>query len=151
VTDKALEPLIDTYHSMMAEQWTGSADEIPKGLIRKADGTLIFIALALEPDEAYVAMLQMVIVEEAEEAVFALDRFAKPGQGTKYADVLAGHYFKRDLGAHPWRPFVIEYQTEPRTFEPVDYNNTFWNAALSTELRKTMLSIVKKLVPESVH
>lgn len=150
MTDKQ-EPLIDTYHGMMVEQWTGSPDDIPHGLIRKADGTLIYIALALEPDEAYAAMLSMVIVEQAEEAVFALDRFTKPGQGTKYGDVLAGQYFKRDLGAFPWRPFIIEYQIEPRTFEPVDYNNSFWNEALSTELRKTMLSIVKKLVPESVN
>jgi hypothetical protein len=145
------KPLIDVYHNMMVEQWTGDSDDVPKGLLRKADDSLTMVALALEPEEAYTAMLQMIVTEEAEEAVFALDRFTKPGQGTKYADLLAGHYYERNRGEMQWRPFIIEYQIEPRVFEPVDYTNQFWTAALTIELRRTSLSILKKIIPEKVN
>lgn len=151
MTDEPREPLIDTYHAMMAEDWRGDEDEIPMGVILTGHGTLTMLALALNPGEAYEAMLSMTALEKAEEAVFALDRFAKPGQGTKYDDLLAGHYYKRGSGALPWRPFIIEYRREPRVFEPIDYNNEFWNNTLRMELRTTMMKMIKRMVPESVH
>jgi hypothetical protein len=136
------EPLIDQYHSFMVETWD---DGIPLGMILKDDGSIIMVALALEPEQAYEVFLSMVVEEKAAEAVFALDRFTKPGQGTKYNDVLAGHYFDRSLGKSPWRPFVIEYQTEPRHFDPVDWDNTFWNTSLIRELAATMRRMIMKM------
>jgi hypothetical protein len=140
------QPLIENYHSFMAETWDGTEDEIPMGMIRKADGSIIMVALALEPEQAYQFFLTMVVDEEATEAVFSLDRFTQPGQGTKYADVLAGHYFDRALGKSPWRPFVIEYRKDPRLFEPVDYDNAFWNETLNRELNATMRSMVRQII-----
>jgi hypothetical protein len=140
------EPLIDNYHSFMAETWDGTEDDIPMGMLRKADGSVIMIALALEPEQAYQVFLSMVVDEEATEAVFTLDRYAQPGQGTKYDDVLAGHCFDRALGKNPWRPFVIEYRKEPRHFEPVDYDNAFWNETLSRELDATMRNMIGNML-----
>jgi hypothetical protein len=140
------EPLIDHYHSFMVETWDGSEDSIPMGMLRKPDGSIIMVALALEPEQAYQVFLTMVVDEEASEAVFALDRFTQPGQGTKYDDVLAGHYFDRSLGASPWRPFVIEYRKEPMHFEPVDYDNSFWNDTLNKEVSATMRHMITRMV-----
>jgi hypothetical protein len=136
------EPLIDQYYSFMSETWD---EGIPMGMLLKADGSIIMVALALEPNQAYEVFLSMVVKEEATEAVFALDRFTKPGQGTKYDDVLAGHYFDRSLAKSPWRPFVIEYRKDPRHFEPVDYDNIYWNAALIRELAATMRIMIRKM------
>jgi hypothetical protein len=137
------EPLIDQYHSFMVETWD---DGIPLGMIRKDDDSIIMVALALEPEQAYEVFLSMVVREEAAEAVFALDRFTKPGQGTKYDDVLAGHYFDRSLGKNPWRPFVIEYRKDPRHFEPVDWDNIYWNDALIKEIAATMRNMIRVMV-----
>lgn len=141
--------LIDHYHTFMMETWDGDEDDVPMGMLRKPDGSLTMVALALSPDEAYQAFLQLVVTEEATHAVFTLDRFAKPGQGTKYEDVLAGHYFDRSLGAKPWRPFIIEYRKDPRLFEPVDYDNEFWNEALIGEMNASLKAMVKRIA-ESV-
>lgn len=140
------EPLIDHYHSFMLETWDGNADDIPMGMLRKADGSLTMIALAVEPDQAYEVMLSMIVTEQAEEAVFALDRFTKPDQGTKYDDVLAGQYFVRGDGEGTWRSFVIEYRKEPRQFEPVDYDNIFWNEVLTRERLATMRHMVGRML-----
>jgi hypothetical protein len=137
------EPLIDHYYSFMAETWD---EGIPLGMLRKADGSIIMVALALEPEQAYEVVLAMVVREEATEAVFALDRFTKEGQGTKYDDVLAGHYFDRSLGKSPWVPFIIEYRKEPKHFEPLDYDNEFWNDTLRKELMGSMRNMVRKMV-----
>lgn len=140
------EPLIDHYHAFMADTWDGDEDDIPLGMLRKPDESITMVALAVDPEQAYDIMLSMIITEQATEAVFTLDRFTKPGQGTKYDDVLAGQYFDRSLGARPFRSFVIEYRKEPRQFEPVDYNNEFWNGVLNAELISTMRNIVERLL-----
>lgn len=140
------EPLIDHYHSFIGETWNGSENDIPLGMVRKIDGSLIMIALDLEPAQAYEVMLAMIVTERATEAVFALDRFTKPGQGTKYDDVLAGQYFVRSSGEGTWRTFVIEYRKEPRHFEPVDYDNEFWNATLTRERLSAMRQTVRKML-----
>lgn len=145
------EPLIDHYYSFMAETWDGGEESIPMGMFRKPDETLTMVALALPPDEAYEVMLKLVVEEGATEAVFTLDRFTKPGQGTKYNDVLAGHVFDRSVTPAPWRPFIIEYQTEPRHFEPLDYDNSFWNETLINELGSTMRNMIRKMVGVSVN
>jgi hypothetical protein len=140
------QSLLEHYHEWMAETWDGDEDSIPMGMLRKDDGTLLMVALALEPDQAYEVMLQMVITEQAAEAVFTLDRFTQPDQGTKYDDVLAGQYFDRSLGKSPWKQFIIEYRKEPRLFEPVDYDNDYWNAALRRELAATMRRMISRVV-----
>jgi hypothetical protein len=150
MTDDGPENLLDHYHSWMAETWSGDEESIPMGMLRKEDGSLTMVALALEPDQAYQVMLQMVITEEATECVFALDRFTKEGQGTKYADVLAGHYFDRSLGRKPWKPFIIEYQREPRLFEPVNFDNEFWNASLTMEMNVSMRRLLGRVVESAL-
>ena len=52
-------------------------------------------------------------------------------------DVMAGFHFTQ--GAAP-RPFIIEYQYEPRIAKPIDWDNLFWTSALLSEMTQTLCS-----------
>lgn len=67
----------------------------------------------------------------ADELVYGLDRFTKPGQGTSLQDAVAGGWWRRDLG---WWVGVIEYQHEPRLVLPWNWRNDFWISAVAYEL-----------------
>lgn len=113
------------------------------GQILGADGKIDVLALAVPPDEAYLHVLHAAAKMqneegEPEEIVFTLDRYAKPGQGTRYADLLAGHHFKKGQG---WRPFIIEYQWNPRRFDPIDWGNTYWTSALNHEFVQSAMEL----------
>jgi hypothetical protein len=107
--------------------------EVPPALVMSNTGTLIMMALAVPPTEAYMAVLGE-INKGASEAIFALDRFTKPGQGTTLSDVMAGHYYSQGS----YRPFIIEYQHDPRIIGDIVWNNAFWNITLTEELAATM-------------
>jgi hypothetical protein len=141
-----MKTLIEQYHDFMVATWDGDENDIPMGMLLKEDGSITMVALALEPEQAYETFVSMVVTENATDAVFTLDRFTKPGQGTKYADVLAGHVFDRSLGKSPWRPFIIEYSKDPKHFEPVDYDNLFWNDTLQKELAATLRHMVRQIM-----
>jgi hypothetical protein len=115
---------------------------MPYGLIKDSSGGLVVMAMDLEPAQVYLAMFAKAAEAKATEAIFGLDRYTKPGQGTKYADVIAGHYFDGDQ----WHPFIIEYRPTPRIVEPIDWNNEFWNQALSREMASAALSVLDRRV-----
>lgn len=120
--------------------------EIPHALLLNRKGELTMMALMLdEPTQAYAAVLNTILKDDAVEAIFGLDRFTKPGQGTKYQDVFGGHYYKRDLNSDKsifdpgfFKPFIIEYQIEPRIVDPIVWDNPFWNQGLKGELESMM-------------
>lgn len=134
----AAKPLIDTYREWLDVCIDDDGVAIPHGLILDGDEKLTVIALAVEPDQAYRIMVAQFEQLQAKEAIFALDRFTKPGQGTTLGDVMAGHHLTR-AGT---RPFIIEYQHDPRIVKPICWDNPFWNAVLAKELLDTLRSIL---------
>lgn len=131
----APKPLPTTYHEWLASTVDEQGFEIPHGMLLTADGGMTMVALAVPPTEAYKVMLGMFVRDNASEMIFALDRFARPGQGTTLGDLMAGFHLVR---GHNPKPFVVEYQFEPRIVQPIDWDNAFWNAALSIELRNAL-------------
>jgi len=123
-------PLPDAYHELMASYIDENGVEIAHGIVVADTGEVTMIALAVPPAQAYEVMLAQ-WGRSPSEMIFALDRFTKPGQGTTLGDLLAGFYFK---AASPPRPFIIEYQHEPRIVKPIEWDNTFWNEGLLHEL-----------------
>lgn len=123
-------PLTEVYQDWIASTIDAKGFEIPHGFALDRDGALTVVALAVPPTEAYMHMIAQ-WKRGAVEMIFGLDRFAKPGQGTTLGDLLGGFHFTRD--ASP-RPFIIEYQFEPRIVKPIEWNNTFWNAGLYSEI-----------------
>ncbi len=99
-------------------------------LVLSHDDKVTMMALDLSSTQSYGAFLKAIRDEKAKEAIFALDRSTLPNQGTKYADVLAGQYY---VGGE-FRPFIIEYQHEPRIVDPLVWDNEFWTGALTREL-----------------
>ncbi|CAN5371224.1 hypothetical protein BH10PSE14_BH10PSE14_04680 [soil metagenome] len=127
----AKQSLPDMYHEHLARCIDEKGIEIPHGFVVHQDGTMTLLALAVPPDHAYRVMLSQWL-RDAKEMIFALDRFARDGQGTTLGDLMAGYYFVR--GERP-RPFIIEYQHEPRIVYPIAWDNAFWNSALARELK----------------
>jgi hypothetical protein len=128
------KPLTEMFHEWVAATIDPEGFPIPHGLCLNAQGELAVVALALEPDLAYSVMLKL-WGEPATEMIFALDRYTLPDQHTEFADVLAGFHFTR--GAPP-RPFIIEYQYEPRIVKPIDWTNLFWTGALYSEINQVL-------------
>lgn len=98
-------------------------------LVDKNDGLGLYAIAMNEPCQVFNAVMAAVMKEQPKELIYGLDRFAKSGQGTKLGDLIAGNYWNGEV----WRPFIIEYQHEPRVVKPLNWGNEFWNAALKEE------------------
>ena len=104
------------------------------------DGKLVCAMLNLSGEEALHHVWRLISCENATELIFGFDRYTKPGQGTEFADVLTCAHWHPSFGDKwnsCWKPFVINYQHEPRIVRPPDFDNTFWNEKILADLRIT--------------
>lgn len=138
MADPATKPLTETYFDWIATTVDEAGFEIPHGLIVDADGGMTVIALAVPSDQGYEIMLAHWAKHRPAEMIFAFDRFTKPGQGTSLGDLMAGWHIVQNA---PPRPFIIEYQHEPRIVKSIEWENPFWNAALTRELSGHLLAL----------
>jgi hypothetical protein len=93
-------------------------------------GELTYIAVhGLSPEQIINVAHDILADLSCKEIVFAIDRFTKPGQGTKYDDVLTIYWWYGPHEAHAgWRFGVVNYkQGDPPIIEPIDWDNEFWN------------------------
>jgi hypothetical protein len=127
-----VQPLTETFHAWLSSTIDEEGVSIPYGLALGGDDALTVFALALPVGQAYSVMLTTWALKRPREIIFAFDRFTKPGQGTTLGDLVAGHHF---VAGQPSRPFIVEYQHNPRIVQPIDWENSFWNNALAGELR----------------
>lgn len=109
---------------------------VPNAVASK-DGKLGVYAMAMYGPETgmeiYAAVARVLVGERPDELVFALDRFARPGQGVRTGDFLSVHHWT----GRAWRFGVIAYQYEPPIFDPIDWDNAFWRNALTEEMART--------------
>lgn len=123
------KPLPDQFHDWISAAI--DADGVSQqGLIVDGDDRLIVFALHVPVPQAYQIMVAQFQALRGKEAIFGVDRFTKPDQGTTLGDLVAGHHLTR-AGT---RPFIIEYQHDPRIVKPICWDNPFWNAGLNAEL-----------------
>jgi hypothetical protein len=122
--------LLKAFHGYLSSAMDDNGFEISPGLGIDAEGGLSMYALALPPTDAYRMMISTWRSKKHHALIFALDRYALPDQGTVLNDLLAGWYFTADDA----RPFIVQYQVEPREIMPIDWSNGHWNAALGREL-----------------
>ena len=126
------KPLPEVYREWIAATIDEKGVGLSHGMIVDADGGMTLYALDLTPPQAYAMMLGEWTKRRPAEMIFALDRFTKPGQGTTLGDLVAGFYCPSQSAAP--RPFILEYQHEPRIVKPIEWDNLFWNAALHSEI-----------------
>ncbi|GAA3254781.1 hypothetical protein [Sphingomonas yabuuchiae] len=146
---QAEKALTEVFHEWVASTVDPEGFPVPHALVRNREGTLTVVALAVPPTEAYAVMLKL-WHQGAEEMIFALDRFALPGQGTTLGDLLAGFHFTRHAAP---RPFIIEYQHAPRIVRPIDWDNVHWTAGLYGEFNQVLrqrLGIAPEKVQDTV-
>lgn len=94
------------------------------------DGKLGVYALMLnKPEEVLRAVLKALMEHKPKQLIYGMDRYCKPGQGTTLGDCIAGGYWNGEA----WRPYIIEYQHEPRIIKPMDFDNAFWKRSVKAE------------------
>lgn len=126
-----MQPLTAAYHDWLSSTIDENGVSLAHALMLDDDGKIGVYALDLTPAQIYTMMLREWVRQKPRELIFALDRFARPGQGTTLGDLVAGHHF---VAGEPSRPFVIEYQHSPRIVRPIDWDNACWNEMLRREL-----------------
>lgn len=94
------------------------------------DDTAMIGALAVPPADVYASIVMMLVKEDPKELIFGMDRYVKPEQGNPFKDCLGGCYYNGTL----WKPFIIDYQHEPRIVNPIRWDNECWNVRLTHEL-----------------
>jgi hypothetical protein len=132
------KPLTESFHDWLSGTIDAEGVRLPHALMLHDDDTLTVVALDLTPDQAYAFLLTQWALKRPKELIFGLDRFAKLDQGTTLGDLIAGHHFVQG-GAS--RPFVVEYQHDPRILHPIDWSNAFWNRVLCAELSGSIANL----------
>lgn len=114
-----------------------------QGIVLNKDGKLEMLAMDLPIHDVFREVFRAIVIREAQEVVFALDRSTREGQGTTLGDVLTGWHWKDGK----WATFIIEYQNEPRIVKPIEWNNEFWNQILSDEIEKVQSTVRRIKTP----
>ncbi len=144
--------LVAYYEKMLPKFIDPEGFSHPPMLGLKHTGELVMAAPFVPQELMFDTAQRMLIANlEFKEVVFAVDRFTKPGQGTKYDDVLTVFWwygpYEQNYG---FRFGVINYKkTEPVIIEPIDWNNEFWNDILLKIVNeycgRTVREVQKKL------
>lgn len=108
----------------------------PPLLAKKTDGTLEVGVIAGPPQLAYYVVKQHFNDRDCVEFMYGLDRYARPDQGTEFNDVFVGAFCEKKNGIVIWKPYVINYQNEPRIVRDYDWTNEFWNERTRGELKQ---------------
>lgn len=98
-------------------------------MVEDPQNKLGVFALDLKPEQVMKKAVDTLIKEKPKQLMFGLDRYSKPNQGTTLGDLIGGLYWNGD----GWRPFIIEYQDEPRIVKPLDWDNPYWKESLKRE------------------
>ncbi len=125
------------FHDHMVRTVSTDGFRLAPGWILNARGELTVMAMALEPHQVYSAMIGQIADQKATAFIFAIDRYGKPDQGTSRSDLLAGHVGTD--GPDGIRPFIIEYDPVGGVVDPMNFDNAFWNRALTREFATNML------------
>jgi hypothetical protein len=131
-----MKGLAEAFHALIASS-IDAVGVYPHKCLHVKDGKLTMAAIMInDPGQVYAALLAICLNKKPDEIIFGLDRYCKPGQGTTLGDCITGANF----AAGVWKPFVIEYQHEPRIVQPIQWDNPFWNAHVMDELRHFRLA-----------
>lgn len=131
---KAMTPaeLPAAFHDYIVKSVSLEGWPLAPGWILSKTGELTVLAMDLTPEQVYSAMLTQVELQDAAAFIFAIDRFAKPGQGTIRSDLLAGHVWTGE--PTKVRPFIIEYDPATGIVDPMNFDNSFWTVGLNCEM-----------------
>jgi hypothetical protein len=122
--------LLKTYHDHISRSIDEKGVYPHQMMCEDDDGKLGVYALMLnKPHEVLQAVLKALMEHKPKQLIYGLDRFCKSGQGTTLGDCIAGLYWNGEA----WRPFIIEYQHEPRVVKPIDFDNQWWKKSLQQE------------------
>ncbi|MBX3397519.1 MAG: hypothetical protein KF873_02150 [Gemmataceae bacterium] len=123
-------PLPEVFHRMVETSINAKGVFPHLAVWLDQDRKLCMGSLHLNQPHQVMGWVAATLASGAVELVYGLDRFARPGQGTTLGDLIAGAWFTgRDC-----KPFVIEYQHEPRIVKPIDWGNEFWSRSVGGEL-----------------
>lgn len=94
------------------------------------DDTITMAVMAIPSEQIFKYAMQNFLTDlTIKELVFGIDQYTKPGQGTKYDDVLTVvSWVGERVGNFGFRIGVVNYRPPPNTvIEPIDWDNQYWN------------------------
>jgi len=125
-----MNPLPEIYQRLIGSSIDANG-VYPHHCLWRKNGKVSMAALALPRPRQVLATVVLTMIQELpDELIYGLDRFCLPGQGTTLRDCIAGAHYCGDK----WRPFVIEYQHEPRIVKPIAWDNEFWNCSVGHDI-----------------
>ncbi len=137
------ESLPTMFYNMLRSYIDADGFRIMPVIARKVDGHKIISAvIGLDgPNLLRFINGKYIQDDEIEEIVFAIDCFTKPGQGTRYNDVLNLFWWRR--GHHEdnygFVFGIVEYvpakNKRNAIIDEINWNNDFWNNAMLTFLK----------------
>jgi hypothetical protein len=124
--------LLRVFHGMLSRLVAFGDPVMPIAVERDLDGRLTALAFGLDPAEVHAALADRAADPAVAEVAYALDRWASPGQGVEYPDLLTVYHWQPRRG---WLMAVVEYRADPLDVKPYDWANDYWLAACGHDLR----------------
>ena len=122
--------LPETYHQYVSTLIDVTGVYPHAVMVLEQDGTMGVCALDLKPPQAMSEIAKLLIQNKTKELIYGFDRFCRKGQTEFFEDAIAGAYWNGE----GWKPFIIEYQHDPRVVKPLNWENEFWNKSVRGEL-----------------
>lgn len=146
-----MKPMLEIYHSLLSDSINEEGVYPHPAIIRDANGHTTMLSLDLTASEAMKVFITQIHKLGGVEAILAMDRYTKPGQGTKYNDLMAGWYYNAESALSyqdRLQTFIIEYQHEPRIVDPYVWDNPFWTPILKEQFFTAAKWATTHLFPE---
>jgi hypothetical protein len=122
--------LVERYEQTLAVMIDDDGFPRPPLLALHHDETVTMATMAVPAEQIFQLASDRFIGDlTVKEVIFGVDRFTKPGQGTKYRDVLTVFHWAGEYGEDGGFRFgVVNYRPgSNKIIEPIDWNNAFWN------------------------
>lgn len=119
--------LMEIYHNLTSQ----SIDEkgiFPHNALLRRGGSIEAIGFAVEAPLAAQSLRSIMKENKPDEVVYGFDRHG--GEQGTMLDLVAGAHWNGEV----WRPFIIEYQHEPRIVKPTNYGHEAWNMIIAVEV-----------------
>lgn len=95
------------------------------------------MAVMVHPEQMLHHVAKCIQSKKYKEFIWSMDRSCREGQGTTLGDCVAGYYWNGEN----YKPFIIEYQHNPRILKEIQWDNQAW-----TEMLKGDLNLVKRFL-----
>ena len=127
MSDKSLTEI---YHSAISAFIDSKGVYPHKAIGLSHDNKIDMMAFMVRPEQVLELVAKAIRSKQYRELIWSMDRSCSAGQGTTLGDCVAGYYWDGEN----YKPFIIEYQHDPRILKDIQWDNPAWNEMLKNDL-----------------